>query len=294
MPVSQPWVEFLSRSRHDKRRCQKAGRMALAPIYARSGLRAGAQRYYDVRKGSGMTTRSRHTVWLLGLSLLHLAAVAVAKPEEDAPLPAGYTSDSSSEFVNGMFVHARYQNWGFSAASDRVMRVAETCRKEGRQSTGLEWPQIYGNEEYWLYRTDTEVVLFIRSYDARIDLEACRFEPVEVRTVTRLHVTSGALDWPSRFNGEELACRRTEICKRLRIAGMRARCHELSAPYVGSTDCVSLSRATRGMTLSTYAWSDDGQFADFRVTTVRVNARVNGAVFISPDRWKTDPDSSPR
>jgi len=238
-----------------------------------------------------MTTRSRHSVWVLGISLLHVAAVAVAKPE-DAPLPAGYTSDSSSEFVNGMFVYARYQNWGVSAASDRVIRAAETCRNEGRQSTGLESPQIYGNEEHWLYRTDTEVVLFTRSYDARIDLDACRFEPVEVRTVMRLPVTSGALDWPSRFDGEALACGRTEICKRRRIAGMHARCRGLSAPFVGSTDCVSISRATRGMTLSTHFWSDDGQFADFTVTSVRVDARIDRAVFVSADRWKTDPDRS--
>jgi len=238
-----------------------------------------------------MTRRSRHAVWLLGIGLLHLAAVAVSKAE-DAPLPVGYASDSSTEFVNGMFVYARYENWGFSAASDRVIRAAETCRKEGRQSTGLDSPQVYGNEEHWLYRSDIEVVLFTRSYDARIDLDACRFEPVEVRTVTRLSVTSGALDWPSRFHGEALACRRTEICKRLRIAGMRARCRQLSAPYAGSTACVSISHPTLGMTLSTYVSSDDGQFADFEVTSIHVNARINRAVFVSPDRWTTDPAES--
>lgn len=38
------------------------------------------------------------------------------------------------------------------------------------------------------------------------------------------------------------------------------------------------------MTLSTYDWSDDGQFADFKVTSIHVNARINRAVFVSPDR----------
>ena len=236
-----------------------------------------------------MRTRSRPALCLLAVGLLHLAAAAAAEAQ-DAPLPADYPRDSPAEYVNGMFIHATYENWGFSAASDRVIKATQTCRAKGRDPTGLELPQIYGNEEYWLYRTDNETLLFTRSYDARIDLETCKFEPVEVRTVTRLPVISGARDWPSRFDGAALACGRKEICKRLRVAGMRARCRVLSAWYVGSTDCVSISRATQGMTLWTHFWSDDGQFDEFKATSIRVNTRIDRSVFASPDRWKTDFD----
>lgn len=229
--------------------------------------------------------RLRRAVGLLGAALLHVAAAGAAEPK-NAPLPAGYPSAASAEYVNGMFVHATFENWGFSAASQGVINATKACRDKGREPTGLALPQIYGNEEHWLYRTDSELVLFTRSYDARIDVEACKFEPVEVRTVTRRPVTSGALEWPSRFDGESRACQRKEVCKRRSIAGMRARCWGLSSWYAGSMDCVSISRATEGMTLSADFWSDDGQFEAFKVVTVQVNARIDRAVFAAPDRWK--------
>src|SRR5262245_41614725 len=86
-------------------------------------------------------SRSRHAFWPLGAAVLHIAAAVAAKPQ-DAPLPVGYPSDSPTEYVNGLFVHAKYENWGFSAASQRVMNGAKACRDKGREPAGLDLPQV--------------------------------------------------------------------------------------------------------------------------------------------------------
>lgn len=208
-----------------------------------------------------------------------------ANSVSNAQLPADFVTDGDDAYVEGLFVHATFENWGFSAASERVIDARIACRAKGRELFVKDGFDAFGNEEIWLYQTHTEVILFVRSHDARIDRDACTADPTEVRAVYRF--PASVLDWPLRFAGDITSCEAGKNCRHRRTAGVRARCYSISAAYVGSDQCVSVNGPTRGMTVSQQTWQDDGQFEEFKVTAIRTNVRIDRSILTSSKQWET-------
>lgn len=220
-----------------------------------------------------------------GPSIVFVACLGVSASvfaADPAPLPDGFHAQPTTA-VPGVFASAVSHENQFDHA-EALKKLDSACIARGRivQRIGDE---NHVDTSWWLFRSDTETVVFKRRVTVDLDFEACRVTFGERREVFRGAAKAG--EWPSPFRGGKLRCSGlAKKCYSTQVSGVKARCRAEGNVFQATRDCVSIERGpTRGMLLQSVYEADDMSGSGFEVREVRSRASIDASLFDPARSW---------